>query len=303
MANNKIIDGKAIADNIRAEILAHTKALGAMNVTAGLAVIQVGDNPNSTIYVANKVKAAKEVGIHSFVFKLDEPTTTKHLKVKIEHLNNDPKTHGILVQLPLPSYVDTQEVLNTILPTKDVDGVTTENIGRLVTKQDGLVPCTPQGCLILLKSVIHSLTGLNAVVIGRSNIVGRPMSNILINENCTVTLAHSYTKNLEEICQQADIIVVAVGAPKLVKSSWIKPGAVVIDVGINRINNVLIGDVDLTDVLAKVSAITPVPKGVGPMTIACLLKNTIKATMQQRNLAFDETGAIIRKEKFRLGGM
>lgn len=303
MTDNKIIDGKSIADNIRAEIATHTKALGAMNVIAGLAVIQVGDNPNSMIYVANKIKAAKEVGIHSFVFKLDEPTTTKHLKVKIEHLNNDPKIHGILVQLPLPSYVNTQEVLNTISPAKDVDGVTTENIGRLVTKQDGLVPCTPQGCLILLKSVIPDLTGLDAVVIGRSNIVGRPMSNILINENCTVTLTHSYTKNIEEICRQADIIVVAIGVPKLIKSSWIKPGAVVIDVGINRINNMLIGDVDFAEILTKVRAITPVPKGVGPMTIACLLKNTIKATMQQRSLVFDKTGAIVRKDKFRLSGV
>ena len=303
MTDNKIIDGKSIADNIRAEIATHTKALGAMNVIAGLAVIQVGDNPNSMIYVANKIKAAKEVGIHSFVFKLDEPTTTKHLIVKIEHLNNDPKIHGILVQLPLPSYVNTQEVLNTISPAKDVDGVTTENIGRLVTKQDGLVPCTPQGCLILLKSVIPDLTGLDAVVIGRSNIVGRPMSNMLINENCTVTLTHSYTKNIEEICRQADIIVVAIGVPKLIKSSWIKPGAVVIDVGINRINNMLIGDVDFAEILTKVRAITPVPKGVGPMTIACLLKNTIKATMQQRSLVFDKTGAIVRKDKFRLSGV
>lgn len=293
---SKIIDGREIADQIRLQVENDVVMLAEMHITPGLAVVQVGDNPSSTIYVNNKIKAAKSVGIHSFIYKLDEHCTTKHLKVKIEHLNNDPKIHGILVQLPLPASVDTNEIINAIAPEKDVDGLTVQNVGLLVTKQDGFVPCTPQGCLHLLKTMLPNLSGLNAVVIGRSNIVGRPMANVLINEDCTVTVVHSKTKDIEEICRKADILVVAVGSPKFLKASWVKEGAVVIDVGINRdgSSKKLIGDADFFELLPKVKAITPVPGGVGPMTIACLLKNTVKATLNLRHLVKIE-GKITKK--------
>ena len=300
---SKIIDGKRIASNIREDIFHQTSMLQQHNIAPGLAVIQVGDNPSSTIYVANKVKAATAANIHSFVFKFEENIHTKQLKIKIEHLNNDPKVNGILVQLPLPSHIDTMEIINTIAPEKDVDGLTIENVGRLVTRQKGLMPCTPQGCLILIKSVEPKIKGLPAVVIGRSNIVGRPMSNLLINEDCTVTMAHSKTQHIEEVCKQADILVVAAGKPKLVNSNWVKDGAIVIDVGINRTTQPattkLLGDVDFDDVLPKVRAITPVPGGVGPMTIACLLKNTVEATMNQRGLMLDTEGHIVKKDKLK----
>lgn len=302
-SENKIIDGKIIAANVKKEVFHQTTMLKNLGFTPGLAVVQVGNNPSSTIYVANKIKAATAANIHSFVFKFEEEIHTKQLKMKIEHLNNDPKINGILVQLPLPKHIDAVEIINAIAPEKDVDGLTIENVGKLVTKQDGLVPCTPQGCLNLIKSIEPVIKGLNAVVIGRSNIVGRPMSNLLINENCTVTVTHSQTQHIEEICKQADILIVAAGKPKLVKSNWVKDDAIVIDVGntISLSDNItkITGDVDFDNVLTKVRAITPVPGGVGPMTIAYLLKNTIKATLNQRGLLLDTNGNIVKKDKLK----
>jgi methylenetetrahydrofolate dehydrogenase (NADP+)/methenyltetrahydrofolate cyclohydrolase len=299
ISENKIIDGKSIAKNIREEILHQANMLKAFNTIPGLAVIQVGHNPSSTIYVRNKVKAATEANIHSFVFQFEESTNTEQLKMKIEYLNNDPRVNGILVQLPLPKHIESMEVINTIAPEKDIDGLTIENVGKLVTQQKGLIPCTPQGCLILIKSIEPVIKGLEAVVVGRSNIVGRPMSNLLLNEDCTVTIAHSRTHNIEKICKKADILVIAAGKPKLVKKEWVKDEAIVIDVGINRITKFattkLSGDVDFDNILPKVRAITPVPGGVGPMTIACLLKNTIEATMRQKELMFNKNGDIVKK--------
>lgn len=291
-----IIDGKKVASSIYQEISQDLTMLKEFNIVPGLAVVQVGNDPSSTIYVNNKVKAAESLGMHSFVYNLDEHCTTKHLAVKIEHLNNDPKINGILVQLPLPEHVDPIEIINTISPSKDVDGLTVENVGKLVTNQDCLVPCTPQGCLHLIKSITQDLSGLRAVVIGRSNIVGRPMANLLINENCTVTTIHSHSKNIKDICKEADILVVAAGSPRLVDESWVKEDAIVIDVGITRSNNSkkLNGDVNFDSVKNKARAITPVPGGVGPMTIACLLKNTLKATLEQRGL-IKKDGIIVKK--------
>lgn len=289
-----IIDGKKIAQELKNSIRLDVLALEKLHITPGLAVIQIGNNPASTIYVNNKVKAAKELGIHSFVYNLEESCSLKHLTMKIEHLNNDPKVNGILVQLPLPAHIDTNMIINAIAPEKDVDGLTCNNIGKLVTKQEGLVACTPQGCLHLIKTILPELDGLNAVVIGRSNIVGRPMTELLINENCTVTIVHSHSKNIPHLTSQADILVVAVGKAHLIKKEWVKEGAVVIDVGINRVEGPrkLLGDVDFNDVLPQVKAITPVPGGVGPMTIAYLLQNTIKATLMQRHLVKEGDGTI-----------
>jgi methylenetetrahydrofolate dehydrogenase (NADP+)/methenyltetrahydrofolate cyclohydrolase len=303
ISENKIIDGKSIAKSIREEISHQANMLKAFNIIPGLAVIQVGHNPSSTIYVRNKVKAATEANINSFVFQFEESTNTEQLKMKIEHLNNDPKVNGILVQLPLPNHIESMEVINTIAPEKDIDGLTIENVGKLVTRQKGLIPCTPQGCLILIKSIEPVIKGLQAVVVGRSNIVGRPMSNLLLNEDCTVTIAHSRTYNIEKICKKADILVIAAGKPKLVKKEWVKDEAIVIDVGINRITKFattkLLGDVDFDNILPKVRAITPVPGGVGPMTIACLLKNTIEATMCQKELMLNKNGVIVKKDNLK----
>ncbi len=303
ISENKIIDGKSIAKSIREEIFHQANMLKTFNIIPGLAVIQVGHNPSSTIYVRNKVKAATEANIHSFIFQFEESTNTEQLKMKIEHLNNDPKVNGILVQLPLPNHIESMEVINTIAPEKDIDGLTIENVGKLVTRQKGLIPCTPQGCLILIKSIEPVIKGLQAVVVGRSNIVGRPMSNLLVNEDCTVTIVHSRTYNIEKICEKADILVIAAGKPKLVKKEWVKDGAIVIDVGINRITKFattkLLGDVDFDNILPKVRAITPVPGGVGPMTIACLLKNTIEATMRQKGLMLGKNGDIVKKDNFK----
>jgi methylenetetrahydrofolate dehydrogenase (NADP+) / methenyltetrahydrofolate cyclohydrolase len=298
--NNKVIDGRKIATLIREEVSLYAQKLKALNIVPGLAVIQVGDDQNSTIYVNNKIKAAKAANIQSFIFKFDNTVTTKQLMIRIEHLNNDLKINGILVQLPLPSHIDITKVINTIHPAKDVDGLTVENVGKLVTRQNSLLPCTPQGCLLLIKSIEPKISGLNAVVIGRSNIVGRPMANLLINQDCTVTVAHSKSENIKEISKQADILVVAIGKPKLVSQDWVKQDAIVIDVGISRTtqengNTILTGDVDFDNVLPKVRAITPVPGGVGPMTIACLLKNTIKATLEQRHLVIDATAQLVKK--------
>lgn len=271
----KIIDGKALAAEIRQELANEVRDIA---IQPGLAVIIVGEDPASQVYVRNKGKAAEACGIHSVTERLPVETTESYLLKRIYDLNKDPKIHGILVQLPLPEQIDAQTVINAIAPEKDVDGFHVVNAGKLATGQDSLVACTPQGCMIMLKRAEFNLSGKHAVVIGKSNIVGRPMAQLLLNEGCTVTVCHSRTKDVAEECRRADIIVAAVGRPLMVKGDWIKPGAIVIDVGINRMEDgSLAGDVDYDAAVEVAGAITPVPGGVGPMTIACLLKNTVKA--------------------------
>ena len=270
-----IIDGKAIAANLREKL---AKDVAAMAVKPGLAVILVGDDPASHVYVRNKIKACEDVGIQSFEHQMPENATQEEVLKTIQSLNADKNVHGILLQLPVPRHLDSDTLVQAISPAKDVDGLTLPNVGALVAGLDGLVPCTPQGSLMLIKSVRADLTGLNAVVIGRSLLFGKPMASLLLAENCTVTQAHSRTQDIEEVCRNADILVAAVGRPKMVKGDWIKPGAIVIDVGINRMDDgKLCGDVDYDEALSVAGAITPVPGGVGPMTIACLLANTVKA--------------------------
>lgn len=270
-----IIDGKAVAADLRKSIAAEVSA---MAEKPGLAVILVGDDPASHVYVNNKVKATIEVGMRSIERRLPETASAEEVAKVIDELNADASIHGILLQLPLPKSLDSDPLIQRIAPHKDVDGLTIPNIGKLVAGLDGMVPCTPQGSLLLIKSVKKDLTGLNAVVIGRSLLFGKPMAQLLLAENCTVTTAHSKTKNLPEICKQADILVAAVGRAEMVKGDWVKAGAIVIDVGINRMDTgKLKGDVDYAAALQVAGAITPVPGGVGPMTIACLLLNTLKA--------------------------
>jgi len=274
-----LIDGKAHAQALRDSIAAETAELG---LKPGLAVVIVGSDPASQVYVRSKGKMAEEVGFASFTHELAEDTQQAELLALIDQLNRDDSVHGILVQLPLPKHLNEQDVINAISPTKDVDGFHIDNIGKLVIGEEGFVPCTPLGCWIMLKEHLGDLTGLNAVVVGRSNIVGKPMASLLLSESCTVTIAHSRTKDLPELCRTADILVAAVGVPELVKGDWVKPGAVVIDVGINRIEaqdgkSRLVGDVEFAAAEAHASAITPVPGGVGPMTIACLLRNTLQS--------------------------
>jgi len=282
----QIIDGKAIAAQTRANIKKDVEALNTKGVTVGLAVILVGDDPASHVYVGNKIKACADVGITSTEEKLPEDTDFDTIKATIEKLNADKTVHGILLQLPLPKHLSAvqEELVQMIAPQKDVDGLTTTNAGKLfLGMKDGLAPCTPQGSMLLIKSVEQNLSGKHAVVIGRSNLFGKPMAQLLLQENCTVTIAHSRTKDLPEVCKTADILVAAVGRPKMVEASWVKNGAIVIDVGINRLppndkgKSKLCGDVDFDAVKDITSAITPVPGGVGPMTIACLLANTVKA--------------------------
>lgn len=272
----KIIDGKAVAASLREELAAE---VAGMDVQPGLAVILVGDDPASHVYVRNKIKACEKAGIKSFESRLPEKATEAEVIAEIEAFNDNPNVHGILVQLPLPYPLDGDALIQHIKPEKDVDGLTFINQGKLVAgDKSGLVPCTPQGSVMLIKSVLDDLSGLNAVVIGRSLLFGKPMAQLLVAENCTVTTAHSRTQNLEEVCKNADILVAAVGREKMVKAEWIKPGAVVIDVGINRgEDGKLHGDVDTEAAMDVAAAITPVPGGVGPMTIACLLKNTVAA--------------------------
>jgi methylenetetrahydrofolate dehydrogenase (NADP+)/methenyltetrahydrofolate cyclohydrolase len=276
--DTQIIDGKAIAATLREEIKEQVSTLGK---PVGLAVILVGDDAASHVYVGNKIKACEQVGIQSFEHKMAEGSTEKEIRHVIKNLNENPDVHGILLQLPLPRHLsDVQEdLVQSIAPEKDVDGLTTTNAGKLfLGMKDGLVPCTPQGSLKLIKSVEENLNGKHAVVIGRSNLFGKPMAQLLLQENCTVTTAHSKTKNLAAVCKEADILVAAVGRPKMVQADWVKKGAIVIDVGINRLDTgKLCGDVDFENVKDIASAITPVPGGVGPMTIACLLANTLKA--------------------------
>ncbi len=278
----QIIDGKGFAEGLRKRIGAAVTALKAEhNLTPGLAVVLVGEDPASKVYVANKAKQTVEVGMNSWEHRLPAETSEKDLLALIQNLNGDSSVHGILVQMPVPRHIDSAKVLNTISPSKDVDGFHVVNVGRLSTGQDALVACTPTGCVMLAKHVLGKLEGVNAVVIGRSNIVGKPVAQLLLAENCTVTIAHSKTKDLPAVVRQADLVIAAVGRPEMVKGDWIKPGATVIDVGINRIErdgkSRIVGDCDFASCEKVAGHITPVPGGVGPMTIACLLYNTVRA--------------------------
>ncbi len=278
----KIIDGKMIAAELRGKVADAVHRLARdRGIVPGLAVVLVGSNPASLIYVGSKKKMTIAGGMKSFDHSLPEHTSEAELLKLIERLNADPSVSGILVQLPLPKHIDAQKVLYAIDPAKDVDGFHPVNVGRLATGLPALVPCTPLGCIMLAKTVLPSMEGLNAVVVGRSNIVGKPLIQLLLQENATVTVAHSKTENLPEVCQRADVLFAAIGRPETIRGHWIKPGAVVIDVGINRIladgKTKIVGDVAYAEAIQAASAITPVPGGVGPMTIACLLLNTMRA--------------------------
>ncbi|WP_411351615.1 bifunctional methylenetetrahydrofolate dehydrogenase/methenyltetrahydrofolate cyclohydrolase FolD [Leisingera aquaemixtae] len=297
-----VIDGKAFAAKVRGQVAEHVARLKEEHgITPGLAVVLVGEDPASQVYVRSKGKSTVEVGMNSFEHKLDAETPEADLLALIDQLNNDPKVHGILVQLPLPKHLDEDLVINSIAPEKDVDGFHISNVGLLGTGQKSMVPCTPLGCLMMLRAHHGSLSGLDAVVIGRSNIVGKPMAQLLLGDSCTVTIAHSRTKDLPDVVRRADIVVAAVGRPEMVPGDWIKEGATVIDVGINRIDapekgtnedgsvkTRLVGDVDYASAAERAGAITPVPGGVGPMTIACLLANTVTAACRASNLAEPE---------------
>lgn len=274
----RIIDGKQVAERLRGEIAALAAALTAAGTTPGLAVIMVGDNPASDVYVRNKVNACEKTGIRSFEHRLPASATQDDVTLLIHRLNADRHVHGILLQLPVPAHIDSNALTGLIAPEKDVDGLHPLNIGRLVAGLPGMVPCTPQGSLLLIQEAARDLSGLHAVVIGRSLLFGKPMGQLLLSQDCTVTQAHSKTRDLPALCRQADILVAAVGRAEMVKGEWIKPGAIVIDVGINRqTDGKLLGDVDFAAARDIAAAITPVPGGVGPMTIACLLANTLKA--------------------------
>ena len=284
-----VLDGKKFAEEIRSKI----KDLGTQfteetGVTPGLAVVVVGDHPASKVYVRNKIKQTEEVGFNSIEHKLPTNVSEKDLLSIVDDLNHDKKVNGILVQLPLPEHINSDVILDKIDPSKDVDGFHATNVGKLWSGLNSLVPCTPLGCSLMIKKLYSDLSGKKAVIVGRSNIVGKPMAALLIKMNATVTIVHSRTKNIEEICKSADILVAAVGVPNMVKGTWIKKGCIVIDVGINRIEkdgkNILVGDVDFNEAIKSSSMITPVPGGVGPMTIACLLLNTLNASKAQYNL-------------------
>ena len=288
-----IIDGKAFAATIRDKVAGHvTRLRDEHGITPGLAVVLVGEDPASQVYVRSKGKQTVEVGMNSYEHKLAPDTSEADLLALIEQLNSDPAVHGILVQLPLPGHLDSDLVINSIDPAKDVDGFHISNVGLLGTGQKSMVPCTPLGCLMMLRDKLGNLSGMDAVVLGRSNIVGKPMAQLLLGDSCTVTIAHSRTRDLPEVVRRADIVVAAVGRPEMVPGDWIKPGATVIDVGINRIERDgktrLVGDVDFQSVHAVAGAVTPVPGGVGPMTIACLLANTVTACCRVNGLAEPE---------------
>ena len=289
----EIIDGKAFAAKVREKVATQVARLKADHgLVPGLAVVLVGEDPASQVYVRSKGKQTVECGMNSYEHKLEATTSEADLLALIARLNADAAVHGILVQLPLPSHINEDLVINTIDPAKDVDGFHISNVGLLGTGQKSMVPCTPLGCLMMLRAHHVSLSGLNAVVVGRSNIVGKPMANLLLKDSCTVTIAHSRTKDLAAVCRGADILVAAVGRPEMITGDYVKPGATVIDVGINRIERdgktKLVGDVDFASAAAVAGAITPVPGGVGPMTIACLLANTLTATCRANGLAEPE---------------
>ncbi len=285
----QVIDGKAFAAKVRAQVADQVARLKEANgITPGLAVVLVGEDPASQVYVRSKGKQTVEVGMNSYEHKLDVDTSEEDLLALIDQLNNDPAVHGILVQLPLPKHLNEDLVINSIDPAKDVDGFHISNVGLLGTGQKSMVPCTPLGCLMMLRDHHGSLSGMDAVVVGRSNIVGKPMAQLLLGDSCTVTIAHSRTKDLPDVVRRADIVVAAVGRPEMVPGDWIKEGATVIDVGINRIErdgkNKLVGDVHYESASQVAGAITPVPGGVGPMTIACLLANTLTACCRANGL-------------------
>jgi methylenetetrahydrofolate dehydrogenase (NADP+)/methenyltetrahydrofolate cyclohydrolase len=283
MANASIIDGKAVAAQVRARVAARVAELAAQGRPApGLAVVLVGEDPASQVYVRNKARSTTEVGMVSIEHKLPASTSESELLALVRQLNARPDVHGILVQFPVPKHIDMVNVIEAIDPAKDVDGLHPVNAGRLASGAKALAPCTPTGCVILAQSVQPDLTGLEAVVIGRSNLVGRPVAQLLLGTNCTVTLAHSKTRDLPAVARRADLLIAAVGRPEMVRGDWVKPGAIVIDVGINRVSGPdgkdrLVGDVAFAEAKAVAGAITPVPGGVGPMTIACLLQNTLQA--------------------------
>ncbi len=284
-----IIDGKAFAAGLRARIADGVTAFRAEAGRApGLAVVLVGEDPASSVYVRSKGKATREAGMESIEHRLPADVPAEQLLALVGALNADRAIDGILVQLPLPRHIDEQAVIAAIDPDKDVDGFHPINAGRLATGLPGFVPCTPFGCVLLLKSVLPSLSGLEAVVVGRSNIVGKPMAQLLLRESCTVTVVHSRTKDVPAHVRRADIVVAAVGIPQMIKGDWLKPGATVIDVGINRTETGLVGDVDFASAVAVAGAITPVPGGVGPMTIACLLRNTLVSAGRREGIAIDE---------------
>jgi len=294
-----IIDGKQHAINLRERIKIATDSLiSEYGITPGLAVVLVGNDPASEIYVRNKGIQTKEAGMESLEFRLAEDTSEDNLLKKVQELNENDSVNGILVQFPVPNHMSQQRIIETILPSKDVDGLHPVNAGYLASGLRGMVPCTPQGSALLIKETLGDLTGLHAVVVGRSNLVGKPIAQLLLKENCTVTVCHSRTKNLKEVCLSADILVAAVGIPELVKGDWVSPGTTIIDVGINRLDapekgpgkTKLVGDVDYDGAIKNATSITPVPGGVGPMTIACLLLNTLIATCEQNNIEFSKLG-------------
>ena len=286
LMNATVIDGKAFAATLRQQVAEGVAIVKQQGLTPGLAVVLVGDDAASHVYVNSKKKACAEAGMQSFETLFSSTVTQAELLKEIVRLNNDPAVHGILVQLPLPKQIDTQAIINAIDPAKDVDGFHVVNAGKLMVGQDGLVPCTPLGCLLLLRDTLKTLAGKHAVIIGRSNIVGKPMAQLLLKESCTVTVCHSKTADLAAEVRRADIVVAAIGQPNFVTGDWIKPGATVIDVGINRVDGKLVGDVDYAAASQMAGAITPVPGGVGPMTIACLLRNTLQAACAIQGIAF-----------------
>jgi methylenetetrahydrofolate dehydrogenase (NADP+) / methenyltetrahydrofolate cyclohydrolase len=285
-----LIDGKAAAAELRAKVAAEVRRLAAVHgLNPGLAVVLVGDNPASQVYVASKKKMSLQAGMQSFDYRLPSTVNEAELLALIARLNGDPSVHGILVQLPLPAQIDPNQVIEAVDPNKDVDGFHPANVGRLALGLPSLVPCTPLGCIKLANIVHPSLAGLEAVVVGRSNVVGKPLAQLLIGQSATVTVAHSKTRDLPAVCRRADLVVAAAGRPGLVRRDWIKPGATVIDVGINRVAGEggrprIVGDVAFAEVSEVAGAITPVPGGVGPMTIACLLANTVKAACKSAGL-------------------
>lgn len=298
MSGAKLIDGKAFAAGLRERVAGAVANLKDKHgLTPGLAVVLVGHDPASEVYVRNKAKQTVETGMASFKHDLSPDTSREDLLALVEQLNDDPAVHGILVQLPVPEQIDSNAVLAAIDPDKDVDGFHVVNAGRLATGSGApLVPCTPLGSLLLLKDSLGNLSGADAVIVGRSNIVGKPMAQLLLGENCTVTVAHSRTRDLPALCRRADILVAAVGRPRMIQGDWIKPGATVIDVGINRVDaeggkTRLVGDVDFDGAVSMAGAITPVPGGVGPMTIACLLANSVTAACRQAGVPEPDFGA------------